>query len=103
MYTVLKIYNDIMQDSRLKSLEEKIIINHIFGFQAAQKCCFSSNSFISSITCLSTGEVQEILQDLKSRKIIRIKFAGGTNTRMLSVIVPGQEEVECAVDDIFEY
>ena len=101
-YKILKIYDDVMQDPRLKSLEERIIINHILGFQQDNKCVFSTNAHIARLTALSEHEVQELIISLDRRKIIRIHWPTNGTARQLAVRLPGEPETFCEPGDIFD-
>ena len=101
-YKILKIYDDVMQDPRLKSLEERIIINHILGFQQDNKCVFSTNAHIARLTALSEHEVQELIISLDRRKIIRIHWPTNGTARQLAVRLPGAPETFCEPGDIFD-
>lgn len=101
-YKILKIYDDVMQDPRLKSLEERIILNHILGFQRDGKCVFSTNAHIARLTALSEHEVHELIISLAKRKIISIQHSTNGTARQLVVRIPGVQDEFCAPQDIFD-
>ena len=101
-YKILKIYPDVMQDPRLKLLEERIIVCHILGFQLDNKCVFSTNAHIARLTALSEHEVQELIISLDRRKIIRIHWPTNGTARQLAVRLPGAPESFCEPGDIFD-
>ena len=97
-YSILKIYKDVMIDQRLKSLEEKILVNHILGFQNDGKCCFSSNSYISGLLDKQQDYVVDLIASLCKRKIIKWQSPVSSKTRMLSVIFNNQT-LDCESGD----
>ena len=101
-YKILKIYPDVMQDPRLKSLEERVVVCHILGFQQDNKCVFSTNAHISILTGLHEHEVQELIISLDRRKIIRIHWPTNGTARQLAVRLPGEPETFCEPGDIFD-
>ena len=99
-YKILKLYDHVMQDPRLKSLEEKMIVSYVWSWQVQDKCCFAYDGFLSSLTCLNESDLYKLLKSLQSRRILNINWLG---TRVISVIT-GEEEIDCGKDvDIFEY
>jgi hypothetical protein len=105
-YKVIKFYEHIMNDHRLKSLQEKIILNHIWGFQVEDKCTFSSDSTIANLIATSEFETRQIIQSLVKRGIVLLRYPKNSSTRYLVIATPG-ELIECAKDnqdfDIFDY
>lgn len=100
MYKILKIYDHVMNDTRL-SLEEKVLVNHIWSFQIDGKCCFTSNSSLSWFISSYEGHVNDLIFSLKARGIVRIWYPKNSNTRMLSIITG--EETGCEIEgDLFE-
>lgn len=89
-----------MEDSRL-SLEEKIILNHVWSFQAEGKCCFTSNYVLSWFIGSYEGHVNNLIIGLRDRGIVRIWYPKNSNRRILSIITG--EETYCEFeDDIFQ-
>ena len=105
-YKVIKFYEHIMNDHRLKSLEEKIILNHIWGYQVDQKCTFSSDAHIARLIAASEFETHQIIQSLVKRGIVLVRYPKNSSTRYLVIATAG-ELIECARDnqdfDIFDY
>jgi hypothetical protein len=105
-YKVIKFYEHIMNDPRLKTLQEKIIVNHIWGFQVDQKCTFSSDATIAILIASNEFETRQIIQSLVNRGIVLLRYPKNSSTRYLVVATAG-ELIECAKDhqdfDIFDY
>lgn len=105
MFTLLKIYEDVIDDPRLRSLEEKLIVSHILQFQNEGKCCFTSNARIGRFLSRDEGFVSETIFSLSKRGIIRITRPIGGSGRILTVVTPG-DILDCAKGDmldIFEF
>lgn len=105
MYTLLKIYDDVMTDPRLRSLEERLIVSHILQFQLEGKCCFTSNSRIGRFLGRDEAFVSETIFSLSKRNIVRITRAISGTARILSVVTPA-DILDCASGeqlDIFNY
>jgi len=105
-YKVIKFYEHIMDDHRLKSLQEKVIVNHIWGFQVDGKCTFSSDATIARLIAATEFETRQIIQSLVDRGIVLLRYPKNSSARMLVVVTPG-ELIECAREhedfDIFDY
>jgi hypothetical protein len=105
-YKVIKFYEHIMNDHRLKTLQEKVIVNHIWGFQVEDKCTFSSDATIACLIASNEFETRQIIQSLVNRGIVLLRYPKNSSTRYLVVATPG-ELIECARDnqdfDIFDY
>jgi hypothetical protein len=103
-YTILKIYDEVLQDPRLRSLEEKLIVSHILQFQNEGKNCFTSNARIARFLDRSEDFVHQTIFSLSKRGIVRLKQNKGT-ARMLQIVTPGSilECAEAQQKDIFEY
>lgn len=105
-YKVIKFYEHIMNDHRLKTLQEKIILNHIWGFQIEDRCTFSSDATIARLIASTEFETRQIIQSLVDRGIVLLRYPKNSSTRFLVVSTPG-ELIECAKDhedfDIFDY
>jgi hypothetical protein len=105
-YKVIKFYDEVLTDPRLRSLEEKIIVCHILGFQNEGKCTFSSDSTIGRLIARSEAETYKIIQSLVKRGIVLLRYPKNSSTRYLVIATPG-ELIECAKDnqdfDIFNY
>ena len=105
MYKILKIYPDVMSDPRLRSLEEKLIVCHILGFQNEGKCVFTSDRAIGGLVCLSEHETHELIISLAKRNIVRCTYPNNGTARFLSIVNSGTIIEDCAPNntDIFEY
>lgn len=105
-YKVIKFFDHIMNDHRLKSLQEKIILNHIWGYQVEEKCTFSSDAHIARLIAATEFETRQIIQSLVNRGIVLLRYPKNSSTRYLVIATPG-ELIECAKDnqdfDIFDY
>lgn len=97
-YKVIKFFDHIMNDHRLKTLQEKIIINHIWGFQIEDRCTFSSDATIANLIASSEFETRQIIQSLVKRGIVLLRYPKNSSTRFLVVATPG-ELIECARDN----
>jgi hypothetical protein len=105
MYKIIKIYPDVMSDPRLRSLEEKLVVCHILGFQNEGKCVFTSDRAIGGLLCLSEHETYELILSLVKRNIVRCTYPNNGTSRFLSIVTPGTIIEDCAQNnsDIFEY
>jgi hypothetical protein len=97
-YKVIKFYDHVMNDPRLKTLQEKIIVNHIWGFQVDEKCTFSSDATIARLIASSEFETRQIIQSLVNRGIVLLRYPKSSSTRFLVVATPA-ELIECARDN----
>jgi len=104
-YLMLKIFPEIMSDPRLRSLEERLILCHLWDFQVQGKHCFTSNARIASFLACSEAFVDQTIFSLTKRGIIQCKRSNASTTRMLSVVTPGSiiEEAEADDLDIFSH
>jgi hypothetical protein len=102
-YKVIKFFDDVMSDPRLRSLEEKIIVNHILGFQNEGKCTFSSDATIGRLICRSEAETYQLILSLANRNIIKPTYPNNGTARFLSVVTSGSIILDCHNDnmDIF--
>ena len=99
-YKILKVYDHVLQDSRLVTLREKYLISYIWSWQEQNKCCFASDEFLSSLLCCDHPTLYKLLSDLRNRHILKINHSSG-QARMIAVIV-GNETPGCPEDfDIF--
>ena len=101
-YKILKIYDVVQTDPRLNTLQERLVVNHILFFQNNGQCCMSSNNYIAYFLACNEFKAQEVLNALASRGIIKLWYPSASNKRMLSVILPGDEQMDCeSLNDIF--
>ena len=98
---MIKIFKEVQQDSRLKNLEERIIVNHVLDWDSQGKDCFSSNAFIGGLIARSQDEVANLIQSLVQRKILSQNCALLGNARCLRIW--REEREETTLDfDIFD-
>lgn len=102
MFTIVKIYDEVLQDSRLRSLEEKLIVSHILQFQNEGKCCFVTNSRFGRFLDRDETFVSQTIFSLSDRGIIKITYPKSGGARFLSVIT-SEEDSDCHSDylDLF--
>jgi hypothetical protein len=102
-YKVIKFFDDVMSDPRLRSLEEKIIVNHILGFQNEGKCTFSSDASIGRLICRSEHETYQLILSLANRNIVKPTYPNNGTARFLSVVTSATIIQDCGNDhlDIF--
>ena len=101
-YKILKIYDVIQSDPRLHTIQERLVVNHIMGFQNNNQCCFSSDGYVAYFLGSNEAKARETINALAARGIIKLWYPKTTNTRMLSVILPGDEQLDCeSLNDIF--
>ena len=100
-YRTIKIFQHIQEDSTLLNLEEKLIMNYIWGWQVQDKCCFASDEFLSGMIACTELKTRGLINGLANRGRIKIHTAPGSNTRMLSIHVQGQEDPCTKEIDIF--
>jgi hypothetical protein len=60
-----------MEDSRLRSLQEKILLCYIWGFQINQNPCYVSSRVLTSITDLTDLDLTILINSLKERRILK--------------------------------
>jgi hypothetical protein len=99
-YKVIKFYDEVMSDPRLRSLEEKIIINHILGFQNEGKCTFSSDATIGRLIDRSEHETYQLILSLANRNIIKPTYPMNGTARFLSVVTSGTIIQDCADNNL---
>jgi len=91
-YRIIKVFKHIQQDVTLLNLEEKMIMNYIWGWQVQDKCCFASDEFLAEMIANTELKTRGIINGLANRGRIKIHTAPGSNTRMLSIQVEGQQD-----------
>lgn len=101
-YTIYKLYDDVMHDNTLNSLEEKLIVSYILSWQRQDKCCFASDEFFSHSLGISEFKVRDLLKGLEKRKKIKMKWGQAGTMRMLSVILPNEPECHTSEFDVFD-
>ena len=100
MYKVLKIYPEVMSDPRLRSLEEKLIVCHILGFQNEGKCVFTSDAAIGRLVCISEAEAYQLILSLSNRNIIKPTYPRNGTARFLNIVTPGTIIQDCGNDNL---
>jgi hypothetical protein len=101
-YTIFKLYRDVMHDSTLYSLEEKMVVSYILSWQRQGRCCFASDEFLSDAMGIPEYFVRDLIRGLSNRKKIKIKYPQTGTMRMLSVNLPNEPECGTSDLDIFE-
>ena len=99
-YKIIKFYDEVMTDPRLRSLEEKIIVNHVLGFQNEGKCVFSSDATISRLICRTEAETYQLILSLANRNIIKPSYPSNGSSRFLNIVTPGTIIDDCANQDM---
>jgi hypothetical protein len=99
-YKIIKFFDEVMTDPRLRSLEEKIIVNHVLGFQNEGKCTFSSDATISRLICRSEAETYQLILSLANRNIVKPTYPRNGTARFLSVVTPGSIIQDCGNDNL---
>ena len=99
-YKVIKFYDEVLTDPRLRSLEEKIIVCHILAFQNDHKCVFTSDATISQLVCLSEHQTHELILSLAKRNIIKLTHPKNGTARFLNIVTPGTIIDDCANQDM---
>lgn len=99
-YKIIKFFDEVMTDPRLRSLEEKIIVNHVLGFQNEGKCTFSSDATISRLICRSEAETYALILSLANRNIVKPTYPSNGTARFLSVVTPGTIIQDCGNDNL---
>jgi hypothetical protein len=99
-YKIIKFFDEVMTDPRLRSLEEKIIVNHVLGFQNEGKCTFSSDATISRLICRSEVETYQLILSLANRNIVKPTYPSNGTARFLSVVTPGSIIQDCGNDNL---
>jgi hypothetical protein len=99
-YKVIKFYEEVLTDPRLRSLEEKIIVCHILGFQNEGKCVFSSDAAIGRLICRSEAETYQLILSLANRNIIKPSYPSNGTARFLSVVTSSTIIQDCADNNL---
>jgi hypothetical protein len=99
-YKVIKFFDEVMSDPRLRSLEEKIIVNHILGFQNEGKCTFSSDATIGRLIDRSEAQTYQLILSLANRNIIKPTYPNSGTARFLSVVTSGTIIQDCADNNL---
>lgn len=100
MYKIIKIYPEVMSDPRLRSLEEKLIVCHILGFQNEGKCVFTSDGAIGRLVCYSEHETYQTILSLVNRNIVRCTYPTNGTARFLSIVTPGTIIQDCVDNNL---
>jgi hypothetical protein len=101
-YKLLKVYDHVMSDRRLGSLQEKYLVCYVWSWQVQEKTCFVNESFLSSLLDLNYGDLHKLLASLKNRRILKENYGYAGTTRSFSVVIPGNEmELDQNSPDIF--
>jgi hypothetical protein len=99
-YKIVKFYDEVMDDPRLRTLEEKIIVNHILAFVNDGKCVFTSDRAIGRLIDRSEHETYELILSLVNRNIVRCTYPSNGTARFLSLVNPGTIIDDCHSNDI---
>ena len=101
-YKILKIFDHVMEDSRLLTLREKYLVSYVWSWQINNKCCFVHDEFLCSLLDLNSEDLHKLLTDLQKRRIIKINYG---SARIIQVVTPA-DTIDCAISDmtdIFNY
>jgi len=71
MYQPIKFFYHIQTDPRLKSLEERVLLNYVWGFQSNEKKCYINMDILTTVTCLSDLDLMIMIKSLKERAILK--------------------------------
>lgn len=91
-YKIIKIYQHIQEDPTLLSLEEKLIVNHIWSFQTDSRCCFSGDDYLGGMLATTPSRARGIINGLANRGKVKIHMAPGSTARMLSIPNTGEPD-----------
>lgn len=95
-YKNIKIYSHIQSDDRFKTIQEKLIANVIWSWQAEEKCCFVSDQHLSELLACSPGEVHELIKSMERRLLIKQYYP--TSTRFLKIVTA--EDIDCSNESL---
>ena len=100
-YTIIKLYEHIVNDVSLLTMEEKLIVSYIWSWQSQDKCCFASDEFLGKGLGVTAFTIHQIIQSLAKRNKITITYAPSSSARMLSMKMYGGVDPCVAELDIF--
>ena len=66
-YRNIRVYQQIMEDPSIRSLEEKMVLNVVMQFQAAGKCCFASDDYLAGVIGSTTQKARATVALLAGR------------------------------------
>ena len=98
---LIPIFQHIHQDPSLLNLEEKLIVNYVWGWQVQNKCCFASDEFLGEIICCTPIKTRGLINGLANRGKVKITHAPDTTARMLSIPIQGEPDPCVQEIDIF--
>ncbi len=84
-YAIFKLYEHIMHDISLHTLEEKLIVSYIWSWQVQDKCCFASDVFLGKALGIPEHSINKTILSLAKRNKITITRASASTARMLSM------------------
>ena len=84
-YAIFKLYEHIMEDISLHTLEEKLIVSYIWSWQVQGKCCFASDVFLGKALGIHEHSINKTILSLGKRNKITITRASSSTARMLSM------------------
>lgn len=99
-YKILKVYDHIMNDTRLKTLQEKYLVSYVWSWQVQEKTCFVNDAFLTSLLDLNYEDLHKLLTNLQKRCILKVNNQISGSSRTISVIVTEGDE-DCSEIDIF--
>jgi len=102
-YRNIRIYEDIMLDPSIRSLEEKMVLNAVMQFQSVGKCFFGSDEYLAGVIGSTPQKARAVVALLAGRGRLRIRYADNSSARLLSIPTEsGVDPCEPQIDDVFQ-
>ena len=102
-YRNIRIYEDIMLDPSIRSLEEKMVLNIVMMFQSQAKCCFASDEYLAGVIGSTPQNARGVVALLAGRGRLKIRYADNSSARLLSIPTEsGVDPCEPQIDDVFQ-
>jgi len=102
-YRNIRVYQQIMEDPSIRSLEEKMILNIVLMFQSQGRCCFASDDYLAGVIGSTPQKARATVALLAGRGRLKIRYADNSTARLLSIPTQsGVDPCEPQIDDVFQ-
>jgi hypothetical protein len=102
-YRNIRVYQDIMLDPSIRSLEEKMVLNAVMMMQSQGKCAFFSDEWLAGMIGSTPQRARAVVALLAGRGRLKIRYADNSSARLLSIPTEsGVDPCEPQIDDVFQ-
>ena len=102
-YRNIRVYQEIMEDPSIRSLEEKMVLNAVMMMQSQGKCAFFSDEWLAGLIGSTPQKARATVALLAGRGRLKIRYADNSTARLLSIPTQsGVDPCEPEIDDVFQ-